>query len=181
MYGMWNGAKDDQEAYVDFSTGNMNINPPLKIKCEAQDIRITKPTFAKAGYELVGHKTKMTPEDFLNAKEDKTLLENAYFQECKDLVQRTTGANVVIPYIFRLRHQVVKPGGFATKMSASASYPSHTAAGTPISGASSLLDVLGTKEAERMLKAYPCFAQVKVWRGIGQAISRWPLLLIDTK
>ncbi|RYP06718.1 hypothetical protein DL765_009386 [Monosporascus sp. GIB2] len=181
MCGMWNGTKDDQEAYVDFSTGDTNINPPLEVNCEVQDIRITKPTFVEAGYELVDHKTKMSPEDFLNGKDDKTLLESVYFQDCKDLVQRTTGAKVVIPYTFRLRHQSVKPGGFATKDVGVSSLPIAHCDRDPISGASSLRDVLGAEEAECMMKAYPRFAQVNVWCGIGQTISRWPLLLVDTK
>ncbi|RYO74370.1 hypothetical protein DL764_010895 [Monosporascus ibericus] len=159
--GMWNGTKDDQEAYVDFSTGNTNINPPLEINCEVQDIRITKRTFAESGYELVDHQTKMTPEDFLNGKDDKTLLESAYFQECKDLS--------------------VKPGGFATKDVGVSSLPIAHCDRDPISGASSLRDALGAEEVKRMMKVYPRFAQVSVWRGIGQTISRRPLLLIDTK
>lgn len=181
MCGMWNGTKDEQEAYVDFATGNTNINPPMEVKCEVQDIRAAKPEFAQAGYQLVHHDTAMTPDDFLNGKEDKKLLESAYFQECKDLVQKTTGAAVVIPYIFRLRHQSVKPGGFATKDVGVSSLPIAHCDRDPISGAASLRDVLGPEEAERMMKAYPRFAQVNVWRGIGQTINRWPLLLIDIK
>ncbi len=181
MCGMWNGTKDDQDAFVDFATGNTNINPPLEVNVEVQDIRATKPAFAEAGYELVYHDTAMTPEDFLHGKEDKTLLESAYFQECKDLVQKTTGAAIVIPYIFRLRHQSVKPGGFATKDVGVSSLPIAHCDRDPISGAASLRDVVGPEEAERMMKAYPRFAQVNVWRGIGQTINRWPLLLIDTK
>ncbi|RYP13065.1 hypothetical protein DL767_010938 [Monosporascus sp. MG133] len=159
MCGMRNGTQDDQEAYVDFSTGNTNINPTLEINC----------------------KTQMVPEDFLNGKDDKTVLERAYFQECKDLVDRTTEARIVIPYIFRLRHQSVKPRGFATKDVGVSSLPIAHCDRDPISGASSLQDVLGAEEAERMMKAYLRFMQVSVWRGIRQTISRWPLLLIDTK
>ncbi|KAK7756806.1 hypothetical protein SLS62_001251 [Diatrype stigma] len=181
MCGMWNGTKDNGDAYVDFATGNTNINPPQEVDCEVQDIRITKPHFAEAGYELVHHDTAMTAEDFLNGKDDKTLLESAYFQECKDLVQKTTGASVVIPYIFRLRHQSVKPGGFATKDVGVSSLPIAHCDRDPISGAASLRDVVGAEEAERMMKAYPRFAQVNVWRGIGETVRRWPLLLIDTK
>ena len=181
MCGMWNGTKDGEDAIIDFSTGSTNINNPLEVNVEVQDMRATNPRYIDTGYELVKHETEMTAEDFLNSKEDKTLIESAYFQECKDLVQKTTGAKVVIPYIFRLRHQNVKPDGFATREVGVTSLPIAHCDRDPSTGAVGVREVLGAEEAERLLKQYPRYAQVNVWRGIGQTVNRWPLLMIDTK
>ena len=181
MCGMWNGTKDGEEATIDFSTGNTNINSPLEVNVEVEDIRATNPRFADTGYELVRHETKMAPEQFLNGKQDKTPIESDYFQECKELVQRTTGAKIVVPYIFRLRNQNVRPDGFATRDVGVSSLPIAHCDRDPVTGTIGVHEVLGNEEAERLLKQYPRYAQVNVWRGIGQTINRWPLLMIDTK
>lgn len=185
VVGMYNGTKDGAEGFIDYATGKTNLNPPAEIPVTVADIRTmeTLPTFANNGYELVGHTTSMTPEQFFASKEPegKKSLEELYFPEVRALVEKVTGSKMVVPYIFRTRHQFEKPTDFvASRKSQGSALPLAHTDRDQVTGANGVRDVFGVEEGNRLMKKYKRFSQVNVWRGIGQTVNRWPLLFIDT-
>lgn len=182
--GMFNGTKDGEDAYIDYASGSTNCNPPLEVPITVEDIRDyeVKPSFHADGYQLVGHKTQMHPDQFSNGRtpEGKEFIHNAYFPEVQKLVQQITGAEVVQPYIFRTRHQFEKPTDFiaSRKSNASALPLAHTDRDMT-TGPNGVRDVFGEEEGNRLMKKYKRYAQVNVWRGIGKTVDRWPLMFID--
>lgn len=184
VVGMWNGTRDGEEGIVDYQTGVTNINPPLEVEIVVHDMRTMtpQPSFETKGFGCVSHTTKLTVDEFLGGKtpEGKQLLHDKYFPECKELVEKVTGSKKVLPYIFRLRQQSVKPKEFAQRDMAVSALPVAHADRDRETAESGLVDQFGPEEAARLLKKYKRFAQVNVWRPIGQTIQRWPLLLVDT-
>ena len=78
--GFWNGTKDDLEGYIDYATGESNINSPQEINITVENIRILdeKPSFAKNGRSkaLQAIASILSPYRFRNA-------EHSLFPECR--------------------------------------------------------------------------------------------------
>ncbi|KAI1331901.1 hypothetical protein F5Y16DRAFT_395190 [Xylariaceae sp. FL0255] len=184
IMGMWNGTNDGHEdGYVDWSSGKTNINNPQEVDITVQDIRTAnpEPMFETEGYGLVNHETSLTPEQFLagNTPEGKKYIEDVYFKECAELIKEVTGSNDVLPYAFRVREQNMRPGQFSTKsLSSTVALPLAHVDRDDVTGEKSMHTLLGGR-AKEVLKNGSRYAQVNVWRGIGEPIARWPLCFVN--
>ena len=49
--GVWNGTKDNKEGYIDYGTGETNVNGAKEIKVTVHDVRALdhKPSFHQVG------------------------------------------------------------------------------------------------------------------------------------
>lgn len=183
--GMFNGTKDGEEAIVDYSNGKSNINPPAETHIKVYDVRTfkNKPTFGVNGYQLAKHATQMKPEEFSagNDPEGKRIIEERYYPEIKELVEKVTGASLVKAHNFRIRKQYEKPSDYVAsrKIIDSALPLAHTDR-DETTMASGIRHVFGDEEGERLMRKYRRWSQVNVWRGIGKTVDRWPLMMIDT-
>ncbi|KAK4187744.1 hypothetical protein QBC35DRAFT_498141 [Podospora australis] len=185
---MWNGTKDDQHAYVDYSTGKTNVNEPKKVNIIAHDIRTlpVKPSLAQDGYQLVDHTTSVTPEEMLagNTPEGRNVIVTKYYAECKDIISRITDAPIVETYIFRIRQNGAHPRDFSTKTVANKAM---TAASLPIAHVDrdrmtlrdGIIDYFGAEKAAELFKKHKRYAQINVWRSIDDSVKKWPLAFIN--
>jgi hypothetical protein len=183
--GMYNGTKDGEPAYIDYATGKTNINAPAAVEVKVADIRSmsVKPSFHKNGFQLAKHATAMSPESFFagSTSEGKPFIHENYFPEVKALVQEITGAKKVVPYLYRLRHQYEQPTDFVnSRKSTQSALPLAHTDRDMTTGPNGIRDVFGEEEGNRLMQKYRRFSQVNVWRGIGQTVQRWPLLMIET-
>jgi hypothetical protein len=183
--GMYNGTKDGEAAYIDYATGKTNINPPAAVAVKVADIRTmpVPPSFHGNGFQLVKHTTSLAPESFFagSTPEGKPFIHENYFPEVKALVEQVTGSKKVFPYLFRLRHQYEQPTDFVnSRKSTQSALPLAHTDRDMTTGPNGIRDVFGEEEGNRLMAKYKRFAQVNVWRGIGQTVNRWPLLFIDT-
>ncbi|KAI9154931.1 Oxidoreductase R1 [Paramyrothecium foliicola] len=185
---MWNGTVDGSGGFIDYSTGNTNVRDPKKIQIVAHDIREldVKPTLRTNGYQLHPHTTAVTTEELLAANTDKgrKVIEQKYFSECGEIVQKLTGAKVVIPYISRFRESSATPQEQAIEHVVD----QRAKLGTTVSLAHvdldryTLYEGLGKyfgEEGPVLFKKYKRIAQVNVWRPVGKPVQKWPLLLVD--
>jgi hypothetical protein len=184
IVGMWNGTTDGKEdALVDYKTGSTNVKPPIEVEIVVRDLRtVHEPiNFHTKGFGLIDHTTSVTAEEFLNGQtpEGTEIIREKYFPEIKEVIERITGAKKVLPYTFRIRQQSIKPSEFGNNEMAVAAVPIAHTDRDRITGKACVINNFGAEEAERLFKKYKRFAQVNIWRPIGQTVRRWPLLLID--
>jgi hypothetical protein len=111
-------------------------------------------------------------------RQGKAFIENAYFSEVADLIKEMTGCQEVHPYTFRVREQSKGLDDSATTDISHAAVPIlhidrdfETATGP-------LRDTLG-KEADNLLARYPRWAQINVWRPVGEMVHKWPLCFVN--
>ncbi|KAK4228696.1 hypothetical protein QBC38DRAFT_535656 [Podospora fimiseda] len=185
---MWNGTKDNSPAYVDYDTGQTNVNEPKKINIIAHNIRTldTKPTVKENGYELATHSTSLSPEQLLIGMkpEGRKTIEEVYYPECKAIIHKLTGAPIVEPYIFRVRQNGANPRDFGSKNVTNAGMKK---ASLPIAHVDrdrltlrdGIMEHFGYTLGTELMTKYKRFAQINVWRGINGTIQSWPLALID--
>lgn len=185
---MWNGTKDDQSAFVDYSTGKTNVNEPKRVNIVAHDIRtiVQQPTLAKDGYQLLDHSSALTPEELLagNTPDGRKVIEERYYAECKKIIQDVTGSSVVVPYIFRIRQNGSHPRDFNASSVASAKM---TTSSLPIAHVDrdrltlvhGIQESFGAEHAEELMRTHKRFAQINVWRPIDELVRSWPLLFIN--
>ncbi|KAI2783629.1 hypothetical protein F4815DRAFT_306520 [Daldinia loculata] len=181
--GMWNGTKDGrQEGYIDWATGSTNVQDPLQVKIEVEDIRTLnpQPNYENNGYGIVKHKSSLTPEQFLagNDPEGKKYIEDVYYKEVTELVKQITGSDIVVPYIFRIRQNSHKAGEFSPTQLSHAALPVAHVDRDPVTGEDGAREVLG-EQADELIKQGKRFAQVNVWRTIDYPIQKWPLCFIN--
>ncbi|KAI1811776.1 hypothetical protein GGS20DRAFT_74700 [Poronia punctata] len=183
LIGMWNGTKDGNvDGHVDWATGKTNVNNPREIKIEVQDIRTLepKPTYESHGYGLVNHKSALNTEQFLagTTPEGKAYIEDVYFKEVAELVKKVTGSKSVLPYVFRIRQNNMKPGTFTTEKLSHTALPVAHVDRDDVTGEDGMRELLPSR-AEELLKDGVRYAQVNVWRAIGTPIQRWPLCFVN--
>lgn len=207
LIGMWNGTKDGRDdGYIDWATGKTNVNNPLEVKIEVQDIRTLNPppTFESEGYGLVKHESSLTPEQFLagttpEGEKDqdnrdncvlvsylipylstsgKAYIEDVYFKEVAELVKKVTGSKDVLPYVFRIRQNNMRPGTFSTEKLSHTALPVAHVDRDDVTGENGMRELLADR-AEELLKKGVRYAQVNVWRTIGEPIQRWPLCFVN--
>ncbi|KAI1081993.1 hypothetical protein F5B20DRAFT_578767 [Whalleya microplaca] len=183
LMGMWNGTKDGQECgYIDWASGSTNVNDPKEVKIEVEDIRTLnpQPCYDNDGYGIVKHESSLTPEQFLagNTPEGKKVIEDVYFKEVAELVKKITGSEIVHPYVFRIRQNAMKPGEFkANKLSHSALPVAHVDR-DDVTGEDGVREVLGDL-ADQLISKHKRYAQVNIWRTVGEAIKKWPLCFVN--
>jgi len=183
LIGMWNGTTDGtEEGFVDWSTGKTNVNNPREVEIEVADIRTLnpQPTYASHGYELVGHKSGLTAEQFLAGAtpEGKAYIEDVYFKEVAELVKKITGSNDVTPYVHRVRQNNMRPGTFSTEKLSHTALPVAHVDRDDVTGENGMRELL-KERGEELLKRGVRYAQVNVWRTIGEPIQRWPLCFVN--
>ncbi|KAK3998203.1 hypothetical protein QBC44DRAFT_376063 [Cladorrhinum sp. PSN332] len=185
---MWNGTKDNEAAYVDYATGNTNLNEPKKVNIVAHNIRTlnNKPTLKDNGYELSTQITSLSPGQLLVGmkSEGRKAIEEVYYPECKAIIQKLTGAPIVEPYIFRVRQNGANPRDFGSKNVTNAAM---TKASLPIAHVDrdrltlrdGIIEHFSAEKATELMFKFKRFAQINVWRGINDTIQSWPLAFID--
>lgn len=183
IIGMWNGTKDGSETgYIDWSTGKTNANNPREVKIEVQDIRTLnpQPNYATHGYGLVKHESSLTADQFLagNTPEGKKVIESVYFDEVAQLVKEVTGSQDVLPYVFRIRENNIKPGSFTTEKLSHTALPVAHVDRDDVTGENGMRELLADR-AEKLLSKGVRYAQVNVWRTIGEPVQRWPLCFVN--
>jgi hypothetical protein len=184
IVGMWNGTSDGKDAVIDYKTGSTNVNPPMNIEIVVHDMRTADPvpSWTAKGYQVGEHNTRISVDEFTagNTPEGKQFLHEHYFPEVRELVEKYTGSKKVLPYTFRLRYQSMKPDDITgTDIAISAVPVAHTDR-DHITSRACVANQFGADVAAELFAKYRRFAQVNVWRPIGQTIRRWPLLIIDT-
>ncbi|CAJ2505196.1 Uu.00g125900.m01.CDS01 [Anthostomella pinea] len=183
LIGMWNGTKDGRsDGYVDWSNGVTNVNDPKQLEIEVQDIRTLSPTpsYEKDGYGLVQHQSSLTTEEFLagSTPEGKAIIEDVYFKEVAELVKKITGSSNVHPYVFRVRQNNQKPGQFTTKKLSHTALPVAHVDRDDVTGENGVREVLGDV-ADELIAKHKRYAQVNIWRTIGDPIQKWPLCFVN--
>lgn len=129
----------------------------------------------------------MTAEQLLAAnktKEGKAYVEDVYFKECKDIIEKVTGgASLIVPISFRLREQ--KGGHHSTNEklgSVEARFAPRPIAHLdrdPPTALMALEEVMGKEKAQELMSRHDRWAQVNVWRPIGNPAVMWPLCFIN--
>ncbi|RYP49507.1 hypothetical protein DL768_004810 [Monosporascus sp. mg162] len=191
LFGVWNGTNDGEEGYIDYGTGTANVNDPKEVEVELFDIRsmeeADKPTFKKVGYEFATHKTELTTEQLmagLHTEDGKRYIEDVYFKETAEIIQKHTDGAIVVPYTFRVRENtLVRPAEFAAKNLAkkgiaNAVLPVAHVGRDMETAPPRLRDIFGDKTDELVAK-YKRYASINVWRPIGDTVKRWPLCMIN--
>ncbi|ERF69133.1 hypothetical protein EPUS_01089 [Endocarpon pusillum Z07020] len=187
--GLWNGTKDGEAGYIDYATGNTNMNRPKEVDIVAHDIRhiSPQPTLLKNGYQLTDIPTSVTTEEFLNSQtpEGKKHIEDVYFPECAKIIEKITGGvGLVIPTSFRLREQKgnTKQSTNEKLGEVEARYAprpvAHLDRDTP-TAIMLLKETVGAEKADELLSKYKHWAQVNTWRPIGNPATKWPLCFIN--
>jgi hypothetical protein len=181
--GMWNGTKDGQDAYLDHASGHTNVKLPKLIDVTVEDLRslCSPTTFINKGYQMVASPTAINTEQFLAANSDsgKEFIEQNYYPEVLRLIKEVTGSDNIIPFGFRLRQQNLSVQDIAAAKSKGSSLAVTHVDRDPLNARARLDHVVGTEEAERLLHRYKRWATVNIWRPVGTAVQRWPLLLVD--
>ena len=194
--GLWDGTKDGEEGYMDYGNMTTNMKPPKDVEIVAHDLRqiSPQPTLLKNGYQWKKSPTVITTEEFIHGdqtQEAKKHIEDVYFKECIKLIQDISGAEVVIPHSFRVRHQVANNkvtmeevgDKLRTNMKDSSARmtprPFVHLDKDPTTAAIILQETVGEERAGELQSKYKHWAQVNVWRPIGNPAIRWPLCIVD--
>lgn len=184
---MWNGTKDGEGAYVDYSNGKTNVNEPKRVDIVAHDIRTLeeKPSLAKDGYQLLDSASTLTQDELLDGTtpEGRKVIEHQYYAECKRIIEEITGSKIVVPYIFRIRQNGAHPRDFGTSSVASSKM---TTSSLPIAHVDrdrvtlqhGIEEAFGER-AEELMRTHKRFAQINVWRSIDDSVKKWPLVFIN--
>ncbi|ROW11148.1 hypothetical protein VMCG_01540 [Cytospora schulzeri] len=189
VLGMWDGTTDGKEhGYMDYATGETNVNRPKEHKIEVHNIRNIdpKPTLNNNGYQLVDIPTAVTTEQFLAAKtkEGKAFIEDVYFKECGKVIQEVTGGvDLILPISFRMReqkggHQSTNEKLGSTEARFAPRPIAHLDRDLP-TALTVLEEAVGKDKAQELLSKYDRWAQVNVWRPIGTPATMWPLCFIN--
>lgn len=176
------GTKDGEAAYFDHVNHSTNVNPkPISIKVENVHRLSQQPEANREGYQLVEFHTKLPETHFLNAHlpENEAILQEAYFDECRRLVQEVSGATEAYPYVFRVRNQErsmaeVKPANLHQ-----GSIPIVHVDRDPVTAPERLRGTLGVEKADELLRKYKRYGSMNVWRPLKHAVEKWPLVLVD--
>ncbi|KAH9885881.1 hypothetical protein F4778DRAFT_488557 [Xylariomycetidae sp. FL2044] len=183
LMGMWNGTKDGQEyGYIDWANGSSNVNDPLQVKIDVEDMRTMSPapSYEKNAYGIVEHKSSLTPEQFLagNTPEGKKVIEDVYYKEVEELVKKITGSDIVKPYVFRIRQNANRLGEFSTDKLSHSALPVAHVDRDDVTGEDGVREVLG-EVADELISKHKRYAQVNIWRTIDQTIQKWPLCFVN--
>lgn len=183
---MFNGTTDGKEAYLDPSTNETNLVPKKVHHVTIQDIReqYPRPQLVNEGYEVTEFPSSLTEEQFLNntTPEGKQFIRDRYWPEMKQLIQEKTGAPVVIPWHFSVRKQTL---GYHPDeiffMKTGISQPASTIHidNSHQTAIDHLSREVGAEEAQHLVASHKRWAIVNVWRPVGYAVQRWPLLIVD--
>ena len=180
---MWNGTKDGNSAFVNHMDGSTNVKMFKIVPIKVEDVRDLpeQPTVDSSGHQLVKFTTSLPSEHFADAysPENKRIIEDKYFDECRCLVQDVTGATEAYPYVYRIRNQSRDIKDLAESDFHNDSVPLIHVDRDPVTAPDRLRASLGVDKANALLEKYKCFGSMNVWRPIGTKVQKWPLLLIN--
>lgn len=106
------------------------------------------------------------------------MIEDVYFKEVAELVKKVTGSQDVLPYVFRIRQNNMRPGTFSTEKLSHTALPVAHVDRDNVTGENGMRELLADR-AEELLKKGVRYAQVNVWRTIGEPVQRWPLCFVN--
>lgn len=182
--GVWGGTKDDQPGYIDYSSGATNLRKPRDIEIVAHNMRFmeNKPTLLSNGYEFVDIPTTVTTEQFLNGNtpDGKEYIQNVYFKECEKIIRDIShGAGVIIPASFRIRQESEQQKNLGEASSRYSPRPVAHLDRDTTTAITVLKEVVGEQRATELLSKYKHWAQVNVWRPIGEKAAKWHLCFMN--
>ncbi|KAF1828252.1 hypothetical protein BDW02DRAFT_593341 [Decorospora gaudefroyi] len=178
------GTTDGKIGYYNHTDDSTNvIRKPILIQVEDARTLSKSPTTKEEGYQLVDFHTKLPEGRLLNSKspENKKVIEEVYFDECRRLVQEVTSAAEAYPYVYRVRNQ---------EQNAKASNKSnfHTdfvlvvhVDRDDVTAPQRLRALLSAEKAEMLLSKYKSYGSINVWRPVKNVVQKWPLMLVDHK
>ena len=140
--------------------------------------------------------TALTADELLagNSPEGKSKIHDAYFAECTRIVQQVVGKGPkILPSYFKVRKGLTKvskvegkegdveesPDVENTKKDRYGIRPFAHVDRDPNTIHYSVTDAVGAEEAAVLMKKYKRWAQVNVWRPIGNPASHYPLAFMD--
>lgn len=186
---VWGGTRDGKDGYIDYKLRTSNLIPPYEIKITAQDVRHLQPqlSFQTNGYELLRSPTALPARDLIagGTPEGKKLIEDVYLEECRRLVEGVAGGpSVVIPTSFRVRDDFDSTVRSVPKMSqrsvkSDGPRPLAHVDRDPTTAMHVLRGAVGGERAEELVGTCSRWAQVNVWRPIGNVAQRWPLAFLS--
>ncbi|KAI2629623.1 hypothetical protein GGR54DRAFT_635809 [Hypoxylon sp. NC1633] len=184
---MWNGTKDGKDGIVNLSKGSTNVLPYKMVNVTVQDMRSLspRPTVITHGYEFLNAPTAVPKEVFMTAsksRENEKVLEEAYFDECCNLVKKVTGAAEAFTFVARIRSQntdVTEAVDFLKQNRHGGTVPAAHVDRDLETAPQRLRSSLGVEKANELMAKYKRWACVNVWRPINTTVKRWPLCLVD--
>lgn len=194
--GVWDGTKDGEDAYVDYDTFTTNMNPPKDLDITVHDLRhvSVQPTLLGNGYQWAKAPTAISTEQFIDGDQNdqaRKHLSTVYFNECIDLIKNISGAAEVIPHSFRIRHQVANNkvtmeevgdrlrNNMKSNKARMTPRPFVHLDKDPLTANLILEETVGEQRAEELKAKHKRWAQVNIWRPIGNPALRWPLCVVD--
>nr|A0A3G1DJG9.1 RecName: Full=Oxidoreductase R1; AltName: Full=Squalestatin S1 biosynthesis cluster protein R1 [Phoma sp. MF5453]AMY15069.1 putative non-heme iron dependent [Phoma sp. MF5453] len=189
VIGLWDGTTDGKEGFMDYANGDTNVKQPKEYEIQVHDIRKLdpQPTLLKNGYELVDIPTVVTDEQFIESgksDEGNAYIKDVYFAECKRIIEEVSGGvDLIIPVSFRMREQKGEKESTTKKLgnieSRYAPRPvAHLDRDTP-TAITVLEETVGKEKAQELLSKHKRWAQVNVWRPIGNPATMWPLCFLN--
>ncbi|KAK6859111.1 hypothetical protein PG995_004964 [Apiospora arundinis] len=172
VLGMWDGTKDGEEdGYIEYEIKVYDIR-----KLDSQ------PTLKRNGYQLVDISTQFLASN--KTDEGKAYIEDAYFQECKRVIEQVAGsASLILPTSFRIREQKGNKKSTEDKLgSLEARFAPRPIAHLdrdPPTALEVLEETVGKEKAQEFLLKHQRWAQVNVWRPIGNPALMWPLCFMN--
>lgn len=173
---------DGEAGYYNHADGSTNaVMKAIPIHVENIRRLSQQPTANREGYQLVDFHTTVAEEHFLNANlpENKAIIQDVYFDECRKLVQDASGAALAYPYVYRIRNQERTMADLDKADFLKDSVPIAHVDRDPVTALERLRASLGVEKADSLLRKYKHYASMNVWRPIKDTVQKWPLMLVD--
>lgn len=178
------GTTDGKIGYYNHTDDSTNvIRKPIPIQVEDARTLSKSPTTKEEGYQLVDFHTKLPEGRFLDSKspENKKVIEEVYFDECRRLVQEVTGAAEAYPYVYRVRNQEQNAKASNKSNFHTDFVPVVHVDRDDVTAPQRLRASLGAEKAEMLLSKYKSYGSINVWRPVKNVVQKWPLMLVDHK
>lgn len=173
---------DGKEAYYNFAEGTGNILlKAVPIRVENVRNLSRRPEPGREGYQLVSFHTSVAEACFLDAglPENKAIIRDVYFDECRRLIQEVSGAAEAYPFVFRVRNQETSIADVDKADFHRDSVPIAHVDRDQDTALQRLRSSLGEDRAEALLRRYKRYGTMNVWRPIRNVVEKWPLVLVD--
>ena len=176
------GTTDGEIGRYNHTNGFTNVVlKPVPIDVENARTLSQHPRTNREGYQLLDFHTKLPEKQFLDSHlpENKAIIEDVYFDECRRLVQDITGATEAYPYVYRVRNQERSMKDLDKSDFHKDSVPIVHVDRDTETAPERLRASLGVKKAEMLLNKYKRYGSMNVWRPVKNVVQKWPLMLVD--
>lgn len=184
MLAMWNGTVDNEQPYVDYSNGSTNLDGLKTVNAVVEDIRTVSspPSLLTDGLQIVNNTSTLSAEQLGagDEPEGKKAIEESYFDEIRQLLTNMTDCKNVFPYSFRIRQNNTTLQNFDVSRLGFNSIPIAHVDRDNVNAPQRVRDSMGEDKGDDLMK-HKNWAQVNVWRPIGQAVQKWPLVFVDKR